>query len=74
MIDTREWDWDETDTARRQLEDDLVQIGIDHGMADSRAIAHYQATGCTYEDQAGNQHSFEFAPIGCDAQFPAELP
>ncbi len=64
---------DPDEIARRQLEQELEQIGIDAGMADSRCMARCCDTLASYEDAEGNVHYFNFAPTGSDAMLPAEL-
>lgn len=64
---------DPDELARRQLEQELEQIGKDAGMADSRCGANWKETGCVYEDTEGHPHMFIFAPIGEDAVLPKEL-
>jgi hypothetical protein len=59
---------------RRQLEQDLVQVGTDAGMVDSRCISNWSYTTCSYEAANGSVHYFDLAPVGSDAVLPAELP
>ncbi len=65
---------DPDEIARRQVEQELEQVGTEAGMVDSRCISNWHATSCSYEDAEGNVHYFDLAPIGSDAVLPPEFP
>jgi hypothetical protein len=65
---------DPDEIARRQLEQDLEQIGTEADMVDSRCMSSWNGTFASYEDAAGNVHYFNLAPIGSDAVLPPEFP
>jgi hypothetical protein len=62
---------DTEEQARQQIEEELEQIGVDAGMADSRATATSRETWAGYETEEGYVHYFTFAPTGEDT---IELP
>lgn len=63
---------DPDEEARTQLEDALIQIGEGLGMY-SQCVSTDTKTLALYEAPDGGYHTFNFAPIGEDAVFPAEL-